>query len=316
MNSFTHPYNATFDDASHTRSYEITHPAPPGEPIISGILTATCDVLPASNCIAIVSRTTASSANGADHIDTADLGPAKSHPTTEVGASAFDSPTARSVFTIAVDRSRPPLFESQLSEAGDETSHSISSTGSGSRAVTPEEIAWSEMAHNGRFRVSQHGETFEGDEEHQVDSCVVIPATIDRSEQLDISPAFTSSAALSGYPDSERKNLRTQFPSEPSSSYPVSPLAEVTEAFTNSQGGWGLPLSAPGPYLGHQYFDQGTDRRSIKSKKPLKSRNVDDKGKENIPIAATHRHRTGTRGGNHSPADTPSTAVRRGPLRI
>ncbi|POW01598.1 hypothetical protein PSTT_12366 [Puccinia striiformis] len=279
MNSFTHPYNATFDDASHTRSYEITHPAPSGEPIISGILTATCDVLPA------FSRTAASSANGADHIDTADLGPAKCHPTTEVGASAFDSPTARSVFTSAVDRSQPPLFESQLSEAGDETSHSISSTGSGSRAVTPEEIAWSEMAHNGRFR-------------------------------LDISPAFTSSAALSGYPDSERKNLRTQFPSEPSSSYPVSPLAEVTEAFTNSQGGWGLPLSAPGPYLGHQYFDQGTDRRSIKSKKPLKSRNVDDKGKENIPIAATHRHRTGTRGGNHSPADTPSTAVRRGPLRI
>ncbi|POV94672.1 hypothetical protein PSHT_16080 [Puccinia striiformis] len=111
-----------------------------------------------------------------------------------------------------------------------------------------------------------------GDEEHQVDSCVVLPATIDRSEQLDISPALRHRPPLR-YPDSERKNLRTQFPSEPSSSYPLP-----------------VPTGTP-------YFDQGTDRRSIKSKKPLKSRNVDDKGKENIPIAATHRRRTGTRAG-------------------
>ncbi|KAI9618785.1 hypothetical protein H4Q26_012039 [Puccinia striiformis f. sp. tritici PST-130] len=213
-------------------SYEITHPAPSGEPITSGILTATCDVLPA------FSRTAASSANGADHIDTADLGPAKCHPTTEVGASAFDSPTARSVFTSAVDRSQPPLFESQLSEAGDETSHSISSTGSGSRAVTA------------------------------------------RGDRMSV-----------------------PWPKLPR---PSRTLREDGDYLSQ------LPV----PTRDTHYFDQGTDRRSIKSKKPLKSRNVDDKGKENIPIAATHRRRTGTRAGNHSPADTPSTTVRRGPLRI
>ncbi|WAR53472.1 hypothetical protein PtB15_2B903 [Puccinia triticina] len=261
MNPVARPRHATsYDPYSYSSTHEDERSSPPGEPT-GGILTATCDTLLAFKH-PFIPRPQTPSPNGIDSVEREEvsnaapsclLAPAKSHVTTELGALKTGALAARSRLKV-VDRCQPAPDQPQGStEPGNEATNS---TGSGLDATTHGEIAWfqhSEAAHNVRLRVVQPVEIADGDEQGQTGSSGVIaamgPATAGRSEELNISPASTSSSLLSG-----DKNRDVKVVSAPSSSYLVSPLAEVTDAYTGLQGGWGLPSLTPGFDLKHQHI--------------------------------------------------------------
>ncbi|WAQ82610.1 hypothetical protein PtA15_2A927 [Puccinia triticina] len=334
MNPVARPRHATsYDPYSYSSTHEDERSSPPGEPT-GGILTATCDTLLAFKH-PFIPRPQTPSPNGIDSVEREEvsnaapsclLAPAKSHVTTELGALKTGALAARSRLKV-VDRCQPAPDQPQGStEPGNEATNS---TGSGLDATTHGEIAWfqhSEAAHNVRLRVVQPVEIADGDEQGQTGSSGVIaamgPATAGRSEELNISPASTSSSLLSG-----DKNRDVKVVSAPSSSYLVSPLAEVTDAYTGLQGGWGLPSLTPGFDLKHQHIPHATDCYRRTSQKPSRVKNVDKKGNENKSIDANywnpnqmpshHRTRRGQGSRNNSSADQSTLpSVPRGPLRI
>ncbi|KAA1135339.1 hypothetical protein PGTUg99_013307 [Puccinia graminis f. sp. tritici] len=347
MNPVAKPRHAnSYDDAPDSRSNEENRSSPPGEPT-RGILIATCDALLISTYPFAPPATKTPSPDGVDSGErevvatlaaSCLLTPATtSHLTTEVGALEAGALAARSIIT-ADDRGNAALGETTHPSGGEpedlEAKHHVSDTGFGLRTATPGEIVSlqnSEAAHNTRLRVNQpvgileeYGES-QTDFDGVIDTMEVLPVTAGRSEGLNLSPASTSSNLHFGNL-TVRKSRDVNFPSssKPSSSYEVSPLAEVTDAYTGSQGGWSLPLLAPDYDIKLQPFHHDTDRCGTTFTKSIQSKKADKKGKENESLDAklwSHTSRPRSRGGqmfknNFSADQSPAPAVRRGPLRI
>lgn len=344
MNPVAKPRHANSYDASDSRSNQENRSSPPGDPT-RGILIATCDAfLVPAYPFACPATTKTPSQNGVDSVEREGvatlaasclLAPAAtSHLTTEVGALETGALAARSIIT-ADDRGNAAPGETNHPSGGESEDHEAklhaSYSGFGLETATPGEIVSlqnPEAAHNVRLRVNQPVEILEeygegqADSDGVIDTMELLPVTAGRSGGLN--PSTSSNLHFGDF--TVRKSRDVNFPSssKPSSSCEVSPLAEVTDAYTGSQGGWSLPFLAPDYDMKLQPFHHDAGRCGPTSEKSFQSKKADKKGKENQSVDAklwTHTSRPRSRGGhifknNFSADQSPAPAVRRGPLRI
>lgn len=219
----------------------------------------------------------------------------------------------------------PPSYEPQ-SYPEVEEALTTSPTSSHREATTLDD---SEGAQKAQLTRSQRTGILEGYGAHQAGinwvtepNDFLLEATVGCSQGLNVSSASKSPYILLDHTTHKNEDL----PSRPSSSHQVSPLAEVTDAYTGSQGGWKLPFLAPGSTSSQRPIPHATGPHVItKSQKPFQSVKVEKKGKENQSIEAKRRHYQlrprRTRGASQglttdsSPDPIPLPSPR-GPLRI
>ncbi|KNZ48200.1 hypothetical protein VP01_583g3 [Puccinia sorghi] len=298
MYSLANPH--TNDSYDPSRSCD-TLSSQPGECTDGIPLTPTsCDALPLSTH-PFASRTDMSSSNVVDLVERwihsnpppAWLSPAKSHSsmTTKDGAWMSGALVAYGSTLTAGDHDQLPQSYKPQPYPKVEEVLAPSPTSSRREATTLDD---SEGEQNAQLTRSQRTGILEGYGADQAGiNCLTEPndllvvAAVGSSHGLHDSSASTSPYILLDHTTHKNQDL----PSRPSSSHQVSPLAEVTDAYTGSQGGWKLPFMSPASTSNQRPIPHATGQHVIiKSQKPFQSAKVEKNGIENQSIEAKRRH--------------------------